>query len=109
MTENYFQNLNNKGIPFMQGREKGQKEEYINRELHIDDFGFIDDPENGEYAVLSFVEEPKKFFFGNSVCTQMLKKVEADDMAEELVEHAIVFSKRISKKNREYIGFEFVS
>ena len=108
MSENYFVNLNNKGIPFMEGREKGQKEEYINRELHIVDFGFIDDPENGEYAVIAFAEEPTKFFFGNSVCTQMLKKVQEDEMEDELPNHTVIFTKRMSKKNREYVGFEFV-
>ena len=104
---NYFTNLNpSKGIPFMDGAEKGEKDELLGEWLHIDDFGFING-ENGEFAVLQSRERPGKFYFGNQIITEMLQRVNADSMKQHLAENAIKFTMRTSEKGRDYMTFEF--
>ena len=104
----YFTDLNSgKGIPFMDEREKGDKAELFDRVLHIDDFGFIDG-ENGEFPVVSFAEEPEKFYFLNSVIGDMLKQVSKDAMKEHLKTAPVKLYTRVSDKNREYMAYEFV-
>lgn len=104
---NYFTNLNpSKGIPFMDGAEKGEKEELLGEWLHIEDFGFING-ENGDFAVLQIRERPGKFYFGNQIITEMLQRVNADSMKQHLAENAIKFTMRTSEKGRDYMTFEF--
>lgn len=105
----YFDKFANKGIPFMEGREKGNLRDMQNRVLHIDDFGFING-QNGEFAVVSFVEDEGKFYFANQVITDMLHEVDMDNMRDELKLQPIVFYMRLSKdEKREYMTFEFVA
>ena len=104
---NYFTNLNpSKGIPFMDGAEKGEKDELLGEWLHIEDFGFING-ENGDFAVLKIRERPGKFYFGNQIITEMLQRVNADSMKQHLAENAIKFTMRTSEKGRDYMTFEF--
>ena len=103
----YFTQFNNDGIPFMDGRDKGEREEILDKPLHMVDFGFIRG-NDGEFAVMAFSEYPKKFFFGNSIVTEMLKKVNADSMKSHLAEQTITFTLKKSKEsNREYMAFRF--
>ena len=104
---NYFTDLNpSKGIPFMDGAEKGEKEEIIGEWLHIEDFGFIEG-ENGQFAVMKIAERPGKFYFGNSIVTKMLQRVNADSMKKHLKDNAVKFSMKTSAKDRDYMTFEF--
>ena len=104
---NYFTDLNpSKGIPFMDGAEKGEKDEILGEWLHIEDFGFIEG-ENGEFAVLQIRERPGKFYFGNSIITEMLQKVSKDNMKKHLADNAVKFSMKTSEKGRDYMTFEF--
>ena len=107
--DNYFNKFQNKGIPFMEGREKGNLKDVQNTVLHIDDFGFINGS-NGEFAVVSFKESPSKFYFANQVITDMLHQVDADGMRAELAQTPIMFYMRQSKdEKREYMTFEFIA
>ena len=102
----YFSQFKNEGVPFMEGRDKGDKAEIMNRPLHIQDFGFING-QDGKFAVMLFAEEPEKFYFGNSIITEMLMQVERDDMKQGLREVAITFKERKSKETgRTYIAFD---
>ena len=103
----YFSGLNgNKGIPFMEGRTKKDLAEVVDRPLHIEDYGFIQGDEN-EFAVIAFVEMPEFFYFGNAIITEALHQVDADGMKDQISTAAVTFSKRMSKKGREYMAFEF--
>ena len=103
----YFDKFVRKGIPFMEGREKGNLRDLVDRPLHIVDFGFIDG-KDGKFAVMQFAEDEANFYFGNSIVTEMLETVEEDDMRDELAQQAIVFSLRVSKeRNQEYMAFDF--
>ena len=102
----YFAQFRNEGVPFMEGREKGDKAEILGKPLHIEDFGFING-QDGKFAVMLFSEIPDKFFFGNSIVTEMLQAVERDDMRKGLRECTITFKERVSKETkRTYIAFD---
>ena len=103
----YFDKFVKKGIPFMEGREKGDLKNLVGQPLHIVDFGFIDG-KDGEFAVLKFKEDDAKFYFGNSITTEMLREVQKDGMEAELAKQVIVFSLRVSKERKqEYMAFDF--
>lgn len=104
MKMGYFSKFRNDGVPFMDGRDKGSSDEILGQPLHMDDFGFING-NDGRFAVMSFVEFPDKFYFGNSVVTEMLETVEADGMKGELVNVTITFDRRKSKNGRDYIAY----
>ena len=109
MVNEYFKALNgNKGIAFMDGATKGDIKSHLGKVLHIAEFGFIQG-EDAPFGVVRFSEIEGEFFFVNAITTAMLKQVEKDGMAEALTEQGVVFTKHVSKKNREYIGFEFVN
>lgn len=108
MVNEYFMALNgNKGIAFMDGAIKGDIKSHLDEVLHIAEFGFIQG-EDAPFGVVRFSEIIGEFFFMNAITTAMLKQVEKDGMVDALVEQGIVFTKHVSKKNREYIGFKFV-
>ena len=104
----YFDRFNNKGIPFMDNRDKGSLKDVCGDVVHIDDFGFIAG-DDGDYAVLALLEHPTEFYFANAVITDMLKQVEADNMKAELPKQPIKFEMTVSKKDREYMRFEFLT
>ncbi len=102
---NYFEKFNASGIKFMEGREKGNLSDMLDKPLHIIDYGFITNDE-GTYAVIMFAESDK-FYFGNSIITEMLQTVESDGMKDALSEQPITLFSRESKKGRTYTGFKF--
>lgn len=104
----YFDKFVRKGIPFMEGREKGNLRDMVDKPLHIVDFGFING-KDGEFGVVQFAEDDKKFYFANGIITEMLMQVDDDGMREELAEQPIVFTMRMSKERKqEYMTFDFV-
>lgn len=104
----YFSKFSRKGIPFMEGREKGKLRDMTDRVLHIADFGFIDG-DHGNFAVVLFAEDDARFYFANSIITEMLEEVERDGMREELAYQPIVLSMRKSQSGNEYMTFEFIA
>lgn len=104
----YFDKFVRKGIPFMEGREKGNLRDMVDRPLHIVDFGFIEG-KDGKFAVIAFIEDVNRFYFGNSIVTEMLEEVDADGMRDELAQQAIQFDLRVSKeRGQEYMAFDFI-
>lgn len=104
----FFKSLNGgTNIPFMNERTKGTISDAYNEPVHIGEFAFLRG-ENGEYAVFTLVEDPQRFYFGNSIITDMLHSVEDAGMRDQISDAPIVFSSRKSKKfNRFYTTFEF--
>lgn len=104
----YFDKFVRKGIPFMEGREKGNLRDLVDKPLHIVDYGFIEG-KDGRFAVIAFKEDEANFYFGNSIVTEMLEEVDADGMRDELANQVIQFSLRISKeRGQEYMAFDFI-
>lgn len=106
MANNYFSKFANKGIPFMDGRTKGNIASLVGEVLHIEDFGFISQ-EGATYPVIAFKEHPAEFYFGGKVLSDILIQVDHDGMREELKEQPIVLKMVQSKKGRTYMSVEF--
>lgn len=104
------------GLPFMEGREKGDLNDLINTTVVIKDYGYMEDVDkNGEvkeYASFIIEENDKEFFFGGQVLTDNLKKLDevlTDKELEQLLENGIpvVLGKKKSKNKREYTTCNF--
>lgn len=107
MANNYFTKFANKGIPFMDGRVKGNISSLVGEVLHVEDFGFIAQ-EDSTYPVIAFKEHPTDFYFGGAVLNDILAQVDRDGMRGELREQPIMLKMVKSKKGRTYMGVEFV-
>lgn len=104
----FFTDLNSgKGIAFMDNADKADLKDVATKLVHITDYGYIQG-EDGDFAVIQLAETPGKFYFANSVITDMLKKVDGAYKKSELPNQGIVFKPRTSKKGRQYMSFEFV-
>ena len=102
----YFDRFNNKGIPFMENRDKADMRDIIGKPVHIEDFGFIKN-DDGDYGVIIIKEDADNFYFCNQVISEMLHQVQDDDMKDELPKQVIKFDLVKSKNGREYFKFEF--
>lgn len=107
MINNYFDKFSNKGIPFMEGRSKGDITALVGEVLHIEDFGFIK-KYGSEYPVIAFGEHPNEFYFGGTVLNEMLHTIDADGMRGALAQQPITLTKVTSRNGREYMGVDFL-
>lgn len=97
-----------KSIKFMEGKEKGETLELLDKEyVTLRDFDFINGNE-GEYAVFIIDEIPDNFFFGGQVLTKWLKTFSEEEKAELQADgFKAKFSERKSKETkRKYISVE---
>lgn len=107
MANNYFTKFANKGIPFMDGRTKGNISSLVGEVLHIEDFGFISQ-EGATYPVIAFKEHPTDFYFGGAVLNDILTQVDRDGMRDALTTQPIMLKMSMSKKGRTYMNVEFI-
>lgn len=107
MVNNYFSKFANKGIPFMDGRTKGNISSLVGEVLHVEDFGFISQ-EGSTYPVIAFKEHPTDFYFGGAVLNDILTQVDRDGMREALKTQPLTLKMSMSKKGRPYMNVEFV-
>lgn len=105
--KNYFKKFERKGIAFMDERQKGDIKTLVGETIHVDDFGFIKG-RDGEYAVISTVEHPDKFYFAGLALTDIVRQVEEDGMREALKSQGIKLSMKRSKNGRDYMNVEFL-
>lgn len=106
--QTYFQGLNSsRGIPFMEGSTKGSIDEILDARLHIFDYGFITSEDGGEFACVCFAEKQGRFYFMNSITSDMLKQVDADGMKDAISAVEIMFTRHTSKKGRDYVTYQF--
>ena len=95
-----------KSIKFMEGKEKGETLELLDKDyVTLRDFDFING-NNGEYAVFIVDELPEYFFFGGQLLTEWLKGFSEEEKAElQNTGFKAVFSERKSDKSkRKYIS-----
>lgn len=107
MATDYFNQFNNDGIPFMEGRDKGDIQALVGEVLHVEDYGFIRTPE-GRYAVIAFREHPDAFYFAGQVLTNILGAVTYDNKSAELKEQSLVLQTRTSRNGNDYMGVRFI-
>lgn len=99
------------GLPFMEGRNKGEMDNLIDKIVTITDYGFMND-DGKEYACFICDEYPDFFFFGGGVLTDSLQKLDdvlTDNEVAELLQNGIptYFEKKKSKNKREYTKCTF--
>lgn len=103
---NYFDKLTTTTSSLMENRVQGFLHETIGEVVHVEDFDFIH-TRYGETAVLTFVENPKAFYFAGRAITNLLKNVDADGMREALKKETVTVEVQTSKAGNEYLMFEF--
>lgn len=106
MVNNYFTKFANKGIPFMDGRTKGNIASLVGEVLHVEDFDFISQGDSA-YPVVAFVEHPTEFYFGGAVLNDILAQVDRDGMREALKEQPLTLEMSTSKRGRSYMNVKF--
>lgn len=97
MASAYFKNLTSQGVPFMDGRDRGDINDLVNEDLHVEDYGYIRG-KKGEYAVIAFREYPKNFYFGGMVLTDILHRIDRDNMKEQLLGETMRLSMKDAKE-----------
>lgn len=106
----FTKTLQSKGVPFMEGRTKGDTEELLNKTVTVDDYAFLRNEDDGEYAVFSVKEIPESFYFGSTVITENLKRIEEEGLHDDVVKEGLkvkVVKRQNKKGNRTYTAFEF--
>lgn len=97
------------GLPFMEGRTKGSLPTEMN--LTLNNYGFLKG-DDGEYIVMTFKEDDTNFFFGGSVVTEKMKKIDkiVGDAKVELLQSGmeVKFVSKTSDKKRVYIDLEII-
>lgn len=97
-----------KGIEFMEGRTLRSCDDIMDQEVTIRDFDFLSG-DQGEYVVFIIDEDKDSFFFGSSILTDNLKKLEAEGFYDSIVSEGLptILSKKKSKNKRTYVSVEF--
>lgn len=96
-------------LPFMEGREKGETSELLGTVNTIREYGFLPN-ENGEaYACFIVDERPGKFYFGGTVITDRLTKLEAEGYHEAITAEGlpVLMKEKKSKNKRTFTNVEF--
>ena len=96
-------------LPIMEGRDKGDTKEVLAQVSTITDYGFLSNEAGEPYAVFTVKERPGKFYFGGTVLTERLLKLDADGYHEAVVEEGlpVLLTEKKSKGNRTFVNVEF--
>ena len=97
-------------LEIMEGREKADVQDILNKNIHIDNFDFLNG-EDGEYAVFTITEDENNFYFASSVLTQELKDIEKDGMKEDAINETIsikLYERKSKNGKRTYIAVEYL-
>ena len=97
-------------LPLMESRDKGDTKELLGQVTTITDYGFLPN-ENGEmYACFITKERAGKFYFGGTVLTDRLLKLESEGYHDAIVEEGLpvlMTETKAKKSNRTYTNVEF--
>lgn len=90
------------GIEIMELREKAniiKGKNYI-----IDNFDFMNENTENEYVVFTVLEDPKNFYFGGMVLTDLLKTLENDGFKKQIQKEGlpVQFQDKKGKSGRVY-------
>lgn len=101
--------LNSTGLPFMDGREKGEVSFGV--PAHIVDYGWLQGTD-GEFVCFIVGENKEEFYFGSSVVSEKMKKMEEIFTKEEIdallgVGIQVEFTQKKSRNNRRYTDVKF--
>lgn len=96
-------------LPFMSGREKGDAAELINQYIDISDYGFMAGDNGHDYVVFITKQDSKRFFFGGTVLTDQMHKLDDEGYGDEIRAEGlpVLLSEKRSKNGRNYTNVEF--
>lgn len=96
-------------LPFMDGRDKGDTKELLGQDSTIVEYGFLPNEAGETYAVFIVKERSDKFYFGGTVITDRLLKLEQEGYHEAIVAEGlpIRMSEKKSRNNRNFINVVF--
>lgn len=96
-------------LPFMEGRDKGDTKELLGQVSTITEYGFLPNEAGEMYAVFITKERSDKFYFGGTVITDRLFKLEQDGYHDEIVTEGlpVLMAEKKSKNNRSFVNVEF--
>ncbi len=96
-------------LPLMENREKGETSELLGTVNTINDYGFLPNEDGEAYAVFTVKERTSKFYFGGTVLTDRLTRLEAEGYHEDIVAEGlpILMTEKKSKNKRSYTNVEF--
>lgn len=97
-------------LEIMEGREKEDLKSLLEKEIHINDFDFLNG-EDGTYAVFTIAEDEKYFYFGSSIITDLLIDIEKQGLKDELKLEGLgvkLVEKKSKTSKRNYIAVEYL-
>lgn len=96
-------------LPFMEGREKGDTQELLGQVSTINEYGFLPNEAGEAYAVFTVKERSGKFYFGGTVITDRLTKLEQEGYHETIVAEGLPvrMSNKKSKNGRTFVDVVF--
>ena len=96
-------------LPLMEGKDKGDTKELLGQVSTITDYGFLPNEAGEMYAVFTVKERANKFYFGGSVLTDRLFKLEGEGYHDAIVAEGlpVLLAEKRSKNNRTFVNVEF--
>ena len=96
-------------LPLMENRQKAELALITDRNVTIDDYGFMKDSDGKEYVAFTVKEDLDNFFFGGQVLTENMQELDADGYGAEIRKNGlpVLLSKKMSKAKREYTTVQF--
>lgn len=96
--------------PIMEGREKGETKELLGVINTIDDYTILANEDGEPYAVVTFKERPKNFYFAGAVLTSRLIDLDGEGYHDAIASEGlpVLLKETKSKKtSRTYVSVEF--
>ena len=92
-------------LPFMEGRTKGDTNELLGQDSTVTQYGFLPNEAGELYAVFTVKERSDKFYFGGTVITDRLFKLDQEGYREAIEAEGlpIRMNQKKSKNNRTFI------
>lgn len=97
-------------LPFMDGREKGDVKNLLGQVTTITDYGFIPNEAGEAYVCFIVKERSKEFYFGGTVLTDRLTKLDEEGFGDAIREEGLpvlMTEAKGKKSNRTYTNVEF--
>ena len=96
-------------LPFMEGRDKGDTKDLLGTVSTIVEYGFLPNDKGEPYACFIVKEVPGKFYFGGSVLTDRLLKMDEAGYHDTIVAEGlpVLMNEKKSKNNRMFTNVVF--
>ena len=96
-------------LPLMESRDKGDTKDLLGQVSTINDYGFLPNEAGELYAVFTVKERSDKFFFGGTVMTDRLFKLDQEGYGDAIRAEGlpVLMNEKKSKNNRSFVNVIF--